>query len=380
MSENKVPAALAKTTFFSGDKINPAPMDAYTAARNGVYNKIEDLAGKFGLDIGGLARGTAFVKQNLPAIKSLIKTGKALANAGSLAGRLDAATSLFKAGTPLLASALPAGLAKTITDGFNNNAGTIAKLGDLAKKVEGIDLHNMKQVGSLLGDMTGAKGPFGVIDAQSTIGVMSGIAINACQNGIPGAITTVLNSTQARDMAQAAMKQIVPAITALGKVDYLKEVADFGKSKGIDLAGTAKFDNFVQTFQAGTVQDKAEGQFAKFVEAGKDLDPGFGIMEMNGATVTKTWEPDEMSDDAYQCLKTDVVTEKISAEYAATITRVPEPPEEIGSFFGSSASYSMPMSTTTTEEIGSFFGSGASYSMPMFTTTTEDGLTGQKKV
>ena len=81
-------------------------------------------------------------------------------------------------------------------------------------------------------------------------------------------------------------------------------------------------------------------------------------MEMNGATVTKTWEPDEMSDDAYQCLKTDVVTEKISAEYAATITHVPEPPEEIGSFFGNSASYSM----------------------PMFTTTTEDGLTGQKKV
>jgi hypothetical protein len=55
MSENKVPAALAKTTFFSGDKINPAPMDVYTAAKNGVYNKIEDLAGKFGLDIGGLA-------------------------------------------------------------------------------------------------------------------------------------------------------------------------------------------------------------------------------------------------------------------------------------------------------------------------------------
>jgi hypothetical protein len=30
--------------------------------------------------------------------------------------------------------------------------------------------------------------------------------------------------------------------------------------------------------------------------------------------------------------------------------------------------------------IGSFFGNSASYSMPMFTTTTEDGLTGQKKV
>ena len=358
MSENNVPAILAKTTFFSGDKINPIPMDAYTSAKNGIYNKIEDLASKLGIDPGGLGRGTAFVKQNLPAIKAVFKAGKALANAGSLAGRIDAATGLFKAGTPLIASALPSGLAKTITDGFNNNASTIAKLGDLAKKVEGVNLHDMKQVGGLLGQMTGANGPFGAIDNQSTVGVLTGIAISGCQNGIPGAVKTALNSSIGRDLAQEAMMKIVPAITALGKVDYLKEISDFGKDKSIDLAGAAKFDNFVQTFQAGTVQDRADGSFSKFVEAGKDLDPGFAMMDMNGAKIAKTWAPDELNEDAFQCLKTDVVTEKISAEYAATLTDKP----------------------IATEEIGSFFGNNPSYTLPMYTTTTEDGQTGQKKV
>lgn len=52
----QVPAALAKTTFFSGDKINPLPLDAYGATGNGVYNKIAEFVSGLGIDPNGLAR------------------------------------------------------------------------------------------------------------------------------------------------------------------------------------------------------------------------------------------------------------------------------------------------------------------------------------
>ena len=142
---DRVPAALAKTTFFSGDKINPLPLDAYSATGNGIYNKIAEFVSGLGIDPSGLTRGSEFLKKNLPAIKSVYKAGKTLANGGSLASRVDAANTLFKSGAPLIASVLPTNLANSITEGMNNNADTLAKLGDVVKKVEGVNLSDMAQ-------------------------------------------------------------------------------------------------------------------------------------------------------------------------------------------------------------------------------------------
>ncbi len=355
---DRVPAVLAKTTFFSGDKINPQPLDAYGATGNGIYNKIAEFVSGLGIDPNGLTRGSEFLKKNLPVIKSLYKAGKTLANGGSLASRVAAANTLFKSGAPLLASVLPTNLANSITEGMKNNADTLAKLGDVVKKVEGVNLSDMAQVGNLLSDMTGANGPFGVIDNQSAVGVMTGIAINACKNGIPSAITTVLNSSENRAVLQETMKKIMPEVVKLGDVDYLKEVADFGKAHGIDLGKVTQFDKFIETFRKGTSQDTV-GTFAKYLEAGKALDPGFATMNLNGTQVTNTWPASAMSADAYQCLKTDVVKEQISGAHVAAVTNKTVQHMPAGSFLGSIANIAKKQA---------------------FTMETPSGQTGQMKV
>ena len=355
---DRVPAVLAKTTFFSGDKINPLPLDAYGATGNGIYNKIAEFVSGLGIDPNGLTRGSEFLKKNLPDIKSLYKAGKTLANGGSLASRVDAANTLFKSGAPLLASVLPTNLANSITEGMKNNADTLAKLGDVVKKVEGVNLSDMAQVGNLLSDMTGANGPFDVIDNQSAVGVMTGIAINACKNGIPSAINTVLNSSENRAVLQETMKKIMPEVVKLGDVDYLKEVADFGKAHGIDLGKVTQFDKFIETFRKGTSQDTV-GTFAKYLEAGQALDPGFATMDLNGTQVTNTWPASAMSADAYQCLKTDVVKEQISGAHVAAVTNKTVQHMPAGSFLGSIANIAKKQA---------------------FTMETPSGQTGQMKV
>jgi hypothetical protein len=324
MANNKVPGALAITTFFSGDKINPQPLDAYGATGNGIYNKIADFATSLGIDPSGLLRGSQWVKSNLPLIKSLYKTGKAVVNGGNLTTRIAAGTKLFQDGFPLIAGTLPDSVAKTISETFDEHKDTIAKLGNVAQRVQGVDLHDLNSVGNLLGNLTGAGGPFEVEDKASIVGVMSGLAIEGCKNGIPGAITSVLNSTQTRDTLQSCLKTIMPDVVKLGNVDFLKEIGDFCQSHDFSLANLGGYEKFLKEFQRGVIpSDKIAGLYEKYLGTAKDIDPGYGIMEMNGETITQVEAAPQLSPDALQCLIRDIKQKNINNNQVAAAVNKP---------------------------------------------------------
>lgn len=320
-----VPSILAATTFFGGSKLNPARLDAYTAAGNGVYNKIVDIANKLGIDPNGLMRGSEWVKNNLPAIKGVVSAGKTLVNGGNLTAQIAAGTSLFKEGLPMLAGAIPANITSSIGNMLTTHADTIVKLGDVAQRVSGVDLNNLSAVGGMLGSLTGAGGAFEIKDKDSIIGVMSGLAVEGCKAGIPGAISAVLGSTPTRDILQSCMSNVMPELVKLGNLGNLTEVGDFCKSKGFELAGIGGYDNFIKGFQTGSINPgNAPGMFSQYLDTAKNLDPNFGLVKAGNSIYDSIKPITDLSPDAVQCLKTDYLSGLVPEEHVATLVNIPD--------------------------------------------------------
>lgn len=345
--EINVPKILAATSFF-GSTAEPTRLDAYTTAGNGVYSKITDIAGKLGIDPSGLLRGSEWVKKNLPLIKNVYSAGKAVVNGKNLVSQIAAGTSLFKNGLPLLAGALPANVTSSISNMITQHSDTIVKLGNVAEMVKGADLTNLQNVGDMLSNLTGQNGLFEIKDKSSIVGVMSGLCVEGCKLGVPGAVSAVLGSTNGRDMLQSCMANVMPELVKLGKLGPLEEVGNFCKSKGFELAGIGGYDKFLKDFKLGDVNpSNALGTFSRYLDTAKNLDATSGIMSVAGSVYDSVFSKDELSKDAMQCLKSDYLSGEVPSKFAATIVSEPLPPTMAETYLAAKdAEYVMPGFTT----------------------------------
>ena len=318
---------LSNTTYYT-DKtdVNPVPLDAYGASDNGTYNKIEKYATKLGIDPRGLMRGYSWVKQNLPMIKSLYKNGRAIVKGGSLATRLAAGTALFKDGFPLVAGMLPDDLAKTIEQKFTENQDTIIRIGQTAEMVKDVNFKDLSAVGGLLSNLTGTGGLFEIEDRNSITGVMAGLCIEGCRNGIPGVVNTVLGSTGSREIIQQCLKEIVPDISKLGNIEFIKDLGEFCADNGFTLDRIANVEDFLKDLKyAKDDPKKLSGIFKKFTENSSSINGNTNSYTLNGEEVPLIWTADKMSPDAIKALTTDVKQGHVPPRHIAGAVHKQEP-------------------------------------------------------
>lgn len=306
---------LSNTTFHS-DKtdLNPVPLDAYGVTGNGVYNRIEKYTDVLGIDTSGLMRGYKWVKENLPIMRSIYRNGKAVVDGGNWATRMAAASSLFKDGFPYISADMPADVANTIAEKFNENQGLFVKIGSSVDMVNSTNFNDVSQIGNLIGNLTGSQGLFEIEDRASITAVMTGLAIEGCRAGFPGVVNSIIRSTDNREILQQFLCESFPDLIKLGDVEVIRDLKAICEDQGFTIERLGSVESILANVDL--IKEHPEQALALF-KGGHDVLDTFNYgrdtyMEIAGDRSTPViWSPSYLSTDMIDTLSLGVIQGKV---------------------------------------------------------------------
>lgn len=245
---------LAEAVFLSKPTDFKPVTDVYEVkTESGAINSIKKLAQRYGFSdsLASLIRGGKEVAKYFP----LVKQGYQALTKGNVLDRVMASTDLFRS---LGTAGLPGDWGKTVTSLYQDYGGYVAKVGDVARIVNGTDFKNLNSIGGMINRLSGEAGVL-FEDKDGLAALTCSVIQEATRYGIPNSFDQVVKTISNGETIMKVANGCLPVAIEKGDIQLLGSINNALKSGNLLNSAPAVLREFSDNFKGRFGEDFLEG-------------------------------------------------------------------------------------------------------------------------